>query len=373
MALNLAEKKSTLIEQYDEKCRLYQSFLAEIEHQIISILQTSQIVCNAITSRLKTRESLVGKIERKQNKYADLEEITDIAGVRIITYYAEDVDKIADIIESEFIVDRENSIDKRESLEPDRFGYCSVHYVVNMSEERTALRECQAYKGLKCEIQIRSVLQHAWAEIEHDIGYKSEIAVPKEMRRSFSRLAGLLEIADKEFNEIRSSLANYKKTANQKIQQDEFMDKEIDAVLLETIINTDPRVQELGKKIAILLKERLKEDSDKSYIESSIRELNSLGIKTVRQLYRVISDYYGTAYDIAVEYLKDYSPDGEDEETDPTIAVFYLGYAVLLTERCTYEQIEEYLIINRIGDPEMLEENVKELYSVGGIIRKDNF
>lgn len=369
MAVNLAEKKYTLIDQYDTKCRLYQSFLSEIEHQITSILQTSQVVCNAITSRLKTRESLTEKIERKQNKYADLAEITDIAGVRIITYYAEDVDKVADIIESEFVVDKENSIDKRESLEPDRFGYCSVHYVVSMSEERTALRECQAYKGMKCEIQIRSVLQHAWAEIEHDIGYKSEIAVPKEMRRSFSRLAGLLEIADREFNDIRRSLANYKEAATQKIQQDEFMDKEIDAVLVETIINTNPKVQQLGKHIASILNAKLKEQKDRGYIEATIRELDSLGVKTVRQLYSIIDDYYDTACYIATELLKDYISN-EEEEVSPAIAVFYLEYAILLTERCTHKQIEQYLVRNDIGEPEKLEETVKELYSIGKAIDK---
>ena len=371
MAIKMEKKKYTLIEQYDEKCRLYQSFLAEIEHQITSILQTSQIVCNAITSRLKTRESLAGKIERKQNKYSNLAEITDIAGVRIITYYAEDVDKIADIIESEFVVDRENSIDKRESLEPDRFGYCSVHYVVSMSEERTALRECQAYKGMKCEIQIRSVLQHAWAEIEHDIGYKSEIAVPKEMRRSFSRLAGLLEIADREFDDIRRSLVNYKEAAKRKIQQDEFMDKEIDAVLIETIINTDSKVQELAKKISDLLKERLKKYADRDYIESTILELNSLGVKTVRQLYGVIDDYYDTACLIAFEKLKDYKSKNEDDEVDPAIAIFYLEYAILLTERCTHEQIEEYLSRNNIGEQDRMKEIVEELYNIGKKIKKD--
>ena len=369
MALNLEEKKSTLIEQYDEKCRIYQSFLAEIEHQITSILQTSQVVCNAITSRLKTRESLTEKIERKQNKYADLAEITDIAGVRIITYYAEDVDKVADIIESEFVVDKENSIDKRESLEPDRFGYCSVHYVVSMSEERTALRECQAYKGMKCEIQIRSVLQHAWAEIEHDIGYKSEIAVPKEMRRSFSRLAGLLEIADREFNDIRRSLANYKEAATQKIQQDEFMDKEIDAVLVETIINTNPKVQQLGKYIASILNSKLKEQKDRGYIESTIRELGSLGVKTVRHLHSVIDNYYDTACYVATELLKNYISN-EEAEVSPVIAVFYLEYAILLTERCTHKQIEQYLVRNNIGEPENLEETVEELYRIGEAISK---
>lgn len=370
MAVAAIGRKQSILEQYDEKRRLYQSFLAEIEHQVKSILQTSQIACNAVTSRLKTRESVAEKIERKQNKYTDLAEVTDIAGVRIITYYAEDVDKIADIIESEFVIDHENSIDKRESLEPDRFGYCSVHYVVGMSEDRLMLRECRAYKGMKCEIQLRSVLQHAWAEIEHDIGYKSEIVVPKEMRRSFSRIAGLLEIADKEFDDIRRQLESYKKSANHKIQQEEFLDKEIDAVLLEAIINTDKNVQRLSAQIASFMNEPLKKRASESYIEATIHELNSLGITTVRQIYEVISKYTDTALYIASQNLKDYTKKDDDEETDPAIGIFYLSYAVLLTERCTKEQIGQYLRKNSIGGQEGFKDIVDSLYQLGKTIDK---
>lgn len=88
-----------------------------------------------------------------------------------------------------------------------------MHYVVGMSLQRLSLCEYKMFRDLKCEIQIRSILQHAWAEIEHDIGYKNEIAIPKQMRRKFSRIAGLLEIADQEFVQIRSELEDYRKSA----------------------------------------------------------------------------------------------------------------------------------------------------------------
>ena len=115
------ENKSTVMAEYDSKCRLYQNFTSEMEHQLRNILDAEGIVYNAITHRIKDRESLSKKIDRKNDKYSALGDLTDIAGVRVITYYAEDVDKVAEIVEKEFVVDRENSIDKRNALEPDRF------------------------------------------------------------------------------------------------------------------------------------------------------------------------------------------------------------------------------------------------------------
>jgi ppGpp synthetase/RelA/SpoT-type nucleotidyltranferase len=103
----------------------------------------------------------------------------------------------------------ENTIDKRKTLSPNVFGYLSVHYVVSFDKNRLKKKAFADYKDIRFEIQIRSILQHAWAEIEHDLGYKSEIEVPDEIRRKFSRLAGLLEIADSEFISLRDISKNY--------------------------------------------------------------------------------------------------------------------------------------------------------------------
>ena len=119
-----------------------------------------------------------------------------------------DVDKVANLIENEFVIDRENSIDKRK-LKADQFGYRSLHYVVQCNENRTKLIEYKRFKEIKFEIQIRSILQHAWAEIEHDLGYKGVTSIPEAHKRSFNRVAALLESADLEFDRLKKELLRY--------------------------------------------------------------------------------------------------------------------------------------------------------------------
>ena len=364
-------QKKTLLEAYDNSARLYKSFLEEAEHQIKSILQTSGITVNAITSRLKSRDSFIGKLNRKPGKYSTLSDMTDIAGIRIITYYSEDVDKISEIIENEFDIDQENSIDKRESMEPDRFGYCSVHYVVKMSARRLSLTEYQPYKDLKCEIQIRSVLQHAWAEIEHDIGYKSEVTIPKEMRRSFSRIAGLLEIADKEFNNIRASLSLYKNIVQDQIKQKAPLDQEIDAVVLETINNQDGDIKRLINHIQELTGASI-ERMDDFQARALINEFRWLGIKTVKQLTEMCVKYIDVAIVIADELLKDFKLEYEDNKLANDIGFFYICYAILLSEFCDVDKIHAYLDNSNIGLPHEQYQIANELYELGLRIKRSN-
>ena len=144
-----------------------------METLLRQLLREREIPVHSISSRLKSRGSLAKKVERKGTSYSDLSDVTDLAGLRIVTYFSDQVDEIAGLIESEFQLDHHNSIDKRADLDPDRFGYLSLHYVVSLSPSRAALTEYRALAGLKAEIQIRSILQHAWAEIEHDLGYKT--------------------------------------------------------------------------------------------------------------------------------------------------------------------------------------------------------
>lgn len=355
--------KAKILAQYDEQKHLYESFSREVEHQVKLLLDSAHITYNSISQRVKDRASLSEKIDRKSGKYSKLEDITDISGVRIITYYSEDVDRVANIIETEFDVDHDNSIDKRKALEPDKFGYCSVHYVVKMSPSRLALREYQGYQGLICEIQIRSVLQHAWAEIEHDTGYKSEKPIPRELRRSFSRIAGLLEIADKEFDNIRRELAQYKKTAEESISTEEFLNKEIDAVLIDVTTQTDTNIRLLNAQISNLLGEPLEKKTDPSNAESIIEQLNWLGIHTVSDLLTAIREHSEVALAIANEILKEYKPEDDDTKASATIGLFYLCYAVLIARECTTDRIYSYLEDNSIALSEEREDFANELLS----------
>lgn len=337
--------KEKILKEYDEYKSTYE-FLAKTVARIVKELLTAKgIRFNSIVERVKDYKSLESKIERKNNKYSDITEITDIAGIRIITYYSDDVDKIADLIKREFNVDIENSIDKRETLDPDRFGYLSLHYVAKLSHERLALTEYSSLRDFKFEIQIRSILQHTWAEIEHDLGYKSDDGIPRDIRRNFSRLAGLLEIADKEFKEIRDKLEIYKQEVREKLQQSEA-DIYLDDVSLKEFVENDSDIIKLHNMIINLIPRA------RVYTEGSqhvLRLLEWFHIKTISQLRRFVNENNELACEIAKLYL---SGGGELQfNVDRYISILYLGYAELMNNNYSDDQIRSYFKFNHFpGD-----------------------
>lgn len=214
--------KEIVIKEYSERHQSkYHDFAKLVGELVISILEVNKIIAQSITWREKSPKSLAEKIVREGKSYNNpLDEVTDLAGVRIITYFVSDVDKILPLIQREFIVDKDKSIDKRKSTNPSIFGYASVHLIVKLSESRTKLPEYAAFKDLNCEIQLRTVLQHAWAEIEHDIIYKSSEDIPFELRRRFASLAGLLEVADREFESLKKDEVETRKKIKDIIKTD---------------------------------------------------------------------------------------------------------------------------------------------------------
>lgn len=200
--------RKELISEFVSKESNLKEMGLSINALLTSLMRQTGIESNFISYRVKTKSSLDKKITSK-NKYKKLSDITDLVGFRIVAFYATDINAIAEMIDREFIVDDENSIDKRRAIEPDRFGYMSLHYIVSLNAIRDKLPEYINYKDFKFEIQIRTILQHAWAEIEHKLGYKSKTSMPSEIKRSLSILSGTLELIDNEFISIRDRLYNY--------------------------------------------------------------------------------------------------------------------------------------------------------------------
>ena len=196
----------TILHEYDSRQAAYGDLANRTKNLIDELLREQDIQVLSVAGRLKERKSLEGKLLRVSASYSGLGDITDVAGVRIITFLADDVDRIGHLVEQEFRIDRANSIDKRALLDTDKFGYLSLHYVAQLSEGRASLTENTRFGELKVEIQVRSILQHAWAEIEHDLDYKAAVNVPQQIRRRFLRLAGLFELADEEFIALRDAM-----------------------------------------------------------------------------------------------------------------------------------------------------------------------
>ena len=283
------ERLEDILKDYDETCSLYESFTIKMHDLVKELLEENDVSVHSVTCRVKERDKLEEKVRKSNGKYEKLEDITDISGLRIITYFADDVDTVASIIESEFIIDQDNSVDRREIMHSDTFGYLSLHYVTSLNEDREKLTDYKRYRGCKCEIQIRSILQHAWAEIEHDIGYKSELEIPWQIRRRFTRIAGLLEVADSEFIAIRQSLSDYEESISRKII-DRPSEVYIDKPSLILFISNNEIYKEITQEISLKSRTPIIPDDGEPFwnIPQVLQKLSFLNISTISQLEAII-------------------------------------------------------------------------------------
>jgi putative GTP pyrophosphokinase len=187
-----------------ERRTLYHSFSARLQSLLNELLASEGIGAAQVDARAKDVQSFIDKMGRRPGRYLDpLADITDLAGVRVVVYYSSDVELVDAMIEREFAVDEKNSWRRTPSTDPDRFGYRSDHYVVSCSTSRAGLGEWQPYVGLRAEIQVRTVLQHAWAAIDHRLNYKRASEIPAELKRQLFRISALLEVADDQFESVR--------------------------------------------------------------------------------------------------------------------------------------------------------------------------
>lgn len=198
--------REELAAQYDDVLPLYEAFAARLKRLLEDLLDAADLDVVQVDARAKDMNSFLEKVERSPGKYPNpMTDIHDFTGARIVAYYLSDVVRIDEIIEREFEIDLENSLKGEDRTDPDRFGYASDHYVVSLPTGRLALAEWGPYAHLRAEIQIRTVLQHAWASIDHKLVYKRAKDIPSSLRRQLSRVSALLEVADEQFEGVRSA------------------------------------------------------------------------------------------------------------------------------------------------------------------------
>lgn len=154
-----------------------------------------------IERRTKKRASFEEKLRRLEKDVTALNQVTDLVGVRIIFYSPKDIDTAALLLAADFKV-IEDELHGMADLGVATFGYSSRHLIVELGDHRCALAEWQKFAGLYAEIQLTSVLQHAWASRSHKFDYKAAQIAPEPIRRKLFRLAALLEIADDQFDEL---------------------------------------------------------------------------------------------------------------------------------------------------------------------------
>ena len=288
-----------LLDEYEESkesLNVIKDFLVSFLKKIIC--DDNKIFIAGIEARVKTRESLEGKLNLKGYKYKSIKDITDLVGARIITFYSDQVDFIASLIEKNFIIDYDNSIDKRKLYEVDRFGYMSLHYICQLPKELFYDVRHEEINSIRFEIQMRTSLQHVWATIFHDTGYKSDVEVPKEYIRRLARLEGLLEIADDEFLVIRNEIDEYRKKIRSLVSKGEFKDISLNIDSYKDYLSLDP-YRSLINKIASITGADVENVSYLRFYEIFLY----LGLKNLSEIEQMRILYSEDAYKLSLTQL----------------------------------------------------------------------
>jgi ppGpp synthetase/RelA/SpoT-type nucleotidyltranferase len=254
--------------------------------QLNSALQEQGVYVTALEHRVKTEKSLAGKLELKGAKYKSIDDITDLVGIRIITFYTDEVDKVAAIAKHIFDIDWEESVDKRKH-QLTSFGYNSLHYICRLKTG-----------GPRFELQMRTALQHVWSTIEHDIGYKSDVKMPPEYRRQFSRLAGMLELIDDEFSRLRMVLTDYHRQIQSLVKSGKLDDVTLSADTFRSFLEMEPFAR-LNRRIAVVNQAEIYPVSMMPFL----RVLESFGMETLGDVQRFLDDNAEDAYQLALSQL----------------------------------------------------------------------
>lgn len=252
------------------------------EDLIRSIIKPEHLEIHQISARVKSCDSMRLKLRRKVYERPE-DQVTDQIGVRIITYYAGDVDRVAELLKLQFRIDQANSEDKRTALEDDAFGYRSVHLIASLTQSRLNSPEYRALHNTCFEIQVRSLLEHAWAEIEHEVKYKPRVDYPPRVIRRFARIAGVLELLDTEFQKLRQERNILIRKYHRRYEAGKDKDVAFDSARLLGFLEVN-RPEGLSWRTAVS-----KHQPFPLHVEAScVDALTTLNINTARKLGKVL-------------------------------------------------------------------------------------
>ena len=285
--MRLSPHCQLLLQEFRDKRQELLQLDNHVFELISQTLKQQGIELNSIEHRIKTVDSLAGKLERKGEKYRQLSDITDLVGLRIVTFYTDDVDKVAAIISQLFDIDWANSVDKRKLHDLNSFGYNSLHYICNLHGG-----------SFPFEIQIRTALQHTWSAIEHDIGYKGAVKLPPQYRRQFSRLAGMLELADDEFSRLRTTMTEYRRQIQALVKSGNLSDVALSTDSFCSYLELRP-FDRLNQRIAAVNQAELFPASLMPFLPI----LESFGMESLGQVQAMVDELSDAAYQLALSQL----------------------------------------------------------------------
>jgi putative GTP pyrophosphokinase len=258
----------------------------EILYSLNAILNRKQIGIHSIAGRVKTVDSFLEKVERKA--YSDpFAQAQDLVGARVVGLFLSDLPKIEQAIAETFdVIDKD---DHGVGGAVDTFGYMSFHYICRLGESHAGPRY-HDIGDAQFEIQVRTIVMDAWANISHQLAYKNESSIPDELRKDFHALSGLFYVADQHFEMFSKQINQSQATAERAIEADEADRLDVN---IETVI--------------ALLKEMFpdRRRGDRETIAEFVDDIKSIGYATIGQLQADISRGLSDALEADLSYARD--------------------------------------------------------------------
>ncbi|QVI30120.1 hypothetical protein MN2019_12970 [Mycolicibacterium neoaurum] len=265
------------LQQYDENEPRYDALEKEVKFALSKAIDSAGLKVHSIVGRVKEAETFLEKIVRK-GYTAPFEQMVDLVGVRIVCLFIDDLNAVDDIIRGCFrVLKRE---DKGRGADPESWSYQSIHYDCTLAASDSGPRYDEI-KGITFEIQVRTILQDAWATVEHYLAYKGLTTVPDALKRDFSALAGLFHIADDQFQKL--SDASRQSEAEAENQLDEAA---------AAGGATDGPITLNRSTLKALLRQLFsdRKDSDDAQYSELVDQLAHVGITDVSTLRQAIAD-----------------------------------------------------------------------------------
>lgn len=251
--------------KFDELRPRFQSLKAEAQLILEEGLEKEKIKVHSISSRVKELASFLDKVKRKESA-KPFEDIRDIVGLRVVCLFLSDIPRVAKIIRDSLTVLSED--DKIEGGAASSFGYMSYHFIADIPKGRYIGPRYNSIVGMPFEIQVRTILMDAWANVSHYLSYKADVDVPSQLKRDFYALSGLFYIADNHFELFFKS----RRETEQKL---EALARESQPRFAEQEINLDS----LGAYLRNQFPER--EAASTDALSQLVGELAKAGYKTI--------------------------------------------------------------------------------------------
>lgn len=195
--------------EFQQIMMVYESAIKQIETKLDILNKENKVSgrrnpIETVKSRVKSPQSIAGKLEKRHLPVtfdSMVENLHDIAGVRVICPYISDIYSVRDMLLKQPDI---TLLEEKDYIKnPKESGYRSLHLVIEVPVYLS-----QTTHNVKVEIQLRTIAMDFWACLEHELHYKTNTSVPESVRRELFRVAETIAMTDREMEEIAIELQN---------------------------------------------------------------------------------------------------------------------------------------------------------------------